>query len=655
MRNISLICILFLFNCNILFAQKTVTPTRTTDQSKVKQILDNHFNNSKGNILKHTRKPAEALPSSLGTKERVGFSTYDLQTNGSMQRRLLQTGSNLSVCWTYSNELSATPTSAYADRGTGYAYFNGTNWTPHPNARIEPVRTGFPSIAIDGNNNEVIAVHDGNNNIHLSRKNGAAWTTTQLGLNNSYQALWPHMATSGNWMYLVTSSIDSNIHTNGIRNGYFFSRSNDNGATWIDNMIPMPLIDSVGHYRGGGNSYAISAQGSNVAILFGDMATDLTLISSNDYGATWTKKVIFDWPLNNFNFAAPLMTDVNNDNIPDTLYTNDGSQSMAMDAMGNVHIAFPVVRVYKTGANTGYNFFYTTYLAYYNSIFDSIQIIDNIFYLHHDCDNDNQFGIGANYTGNTAQTPGAIYNTIGTLSMPSVTVVSGNPQKIIIAYTTIMDGDTTEDDFSHPEWIGSSNYTGQNYRDVMVMISPDNGNIWNPYPVNISKTSHFEEAFVSAPELISGSNYNVYYQGDKEPGTIMQNEDQADDIHKNFQIVQSIPISQLLTLSMDSTAPCGQNDLPLGIKNILNAKDGNIMVYPNPSNDVVNIDLQFLNTQNAVTIELVDIYGKVILTEKLLNVKSQKTHFYTHHLASGMYNIKVNTDDGSITIKLIKE
>jgi hypothetical protein len=118
----------------------------------------------------------------------------------------------------------------------------------------------------------------------MSTKTGGSWTNAAMTTSITNQAIWPHAAASGNWLYVIASPADSNLHTNGIRSGYFFSRSNDNGATWIDNMIPMPLVDSVGHYRGGGNSYSISANGSHVAVLFGDMATDLTLISSNDNG-----------------------------------------------------------------------------------------------------------------------------------------------------------------------------------------------------------------------------------------------------------------------------------------------------------------------------------------------------------------------------------
>ncbi len=80
------------------------------------------------NIQKKTRKPLDAFPSTTGTKERTGTSTYDLQTNGSMQRRVLTSGNKVSACWTFSSEGRPTAASGFADRGTGYAHFDGTNW-----------------------------------------------------------------------------------------------------------------------------------------------------------------------------------------------------------------------------------------------------------------------------------------------------------------------------------------------------------------------------------------------------------------------------------------------------------------------------------------------------------------------------------------------
>lgn len=38
-----------------------------------------------------------------------------------------------------------------------------------------------------------------------------------------------------------------------------------------------------------------------------------------------------------------------------------------------------------------------------------------------------------------------------------------------------MDNDTTVDYSSHITWYGASQFEGQNYRDIFVAVSPDNG------------------------------------------------------------------------------------------------------------------------------------------------------------------------------------
>jgi hypothetical protein len=639
------------------YAQQNVSTARQVGFHKADVAASDVQGNGTPSLSsnKKTRKTLAAFPATFGVKEVVGNTTYDLQTNGSTQRRVQQSGNTISCAWTFSLEQNVTSTSSFADRGTGYAHFNGTSWSPAPTARLESVRVGFGGFAGNGGATERYISHDGaSNSLVMATKTGGTWTSAQMTTSLTNQGIWPHSAASGNWLYVVVSPADSNIRSNGIRNGYFFSRSNDNGATWIDNMIPMPLVDSVGHYRGGGNSYAITANGNNVAVVFGDMGADLTLLKSTDNGATWTKSVIWNWPMDHFDFASATPTDYNNDAVVDTIWSNDGSHTVTMDASGKVHVAFPIVRVYKTGANTGYNFFYSTLLAYWNedmsAVADSVLVVDNIFSIYRDCDGDQQFGLGQNYVGAAATDPDAIYNTIGLISMPSITVTSGTPEKVMIAYTAVMDNDTTVDDFSHPFWLGASALEGQNFRDVFV-ISSQNGN-WG-YPVNISRTAHFEEVFPSVAEYVSGNNLAVLYQGDIEPGTILQNSDLYDPNFQNMMICQVVKIDSLLILGADSTAPCGQVELPLSV-NQLTLAEGSVDVYPNPAADFVNVNLNLVNTSSVVTYEIADMTGKVVYSERRNNMKSGMNRISLNGLATGAYILKISTDSGVYSEKLLR-
>src|SRR5215831_20398997 len=74
-------------------------------------------------------RTAGATPGSIV----IGTTLYDLQTNTAVSRRLLQrTDGSMTAVWIISQK------SDFSDRGTGYAYFDGTNWTcTNPETRLE--------------------------------------------------------------------------------------------------------------------------------------------------------------------------------------------------------------------------------------------------------------------------------------------------------------------------------------------------------------------------------------------------------------------------------------------------------------------------------------------------------------------------------------
>lgn len=88
-------------------------------------------------------------------------------------------------------------------------------------------------------------------------------------------------------------------------------------------------------------------------------------------------------------------------------------------------------------------------------------------------------------------------------------------------------------------------------------------------------------------------------------------------------------------------------------ENLLNIADviteANFSVYPNPANSVINIS----NTMNVVmnNVVLTDLNGRVVKSQKLDTVDAQ---INVSDLATGIYMMNVNTDQGSITKKIIK-
>jgi hypothetical protein len=82
-----------------------------------------------------------------------------------------------------------------------------------------------------------------------------------------------------------------------------------------------------------------------------------------------------------------------------------------------------------------------------------------------------------------------------------------------------------------------------------------------------------------------------------------------------------------------------------GINDAIKAKDL-VNVYPNPTSDIINIDLKLQAQANNLTIEIIDITGKVITSIARNNVTSSKCQYNTSKLSNGTYFVKVNTENG---------
>jgi hypothetical protein len=74
-----------------------------------------------------------------------------------------------------------------------------------------------------------------------------------------------------------------------------------------------------------------------------------------------------------------------------------------------------------------------------------------------------------------------------------------------------------------------------------------------------------------------------------------------------------------------------------------------ITIYPNPANDVVNVQCTMSNVQE---VEVIDVYGKVINT---IHVTDNPTRINVSGLANGMYFVRVTTEEGTVTKQFVKK
>ncbi len=85
----------------------------------------------------------------------------------------------------------------------------------------------------------------------------------------------------------------------------------------------------------------------------------------------------------------------------------------------------------------------------------------------------------------------------------------------------------------------------------------------------------------------------------------------------------------------------GDDGSVTSISQPVSASDVGINIYPNPTSDLVKID------GDIQSVSLLDFSGQTVL-------ESNETQLSLENLASGIYVLKINTDEGTFTEKIQK-
>jgi hypothetical protein len=102
------------------------------------------------------------------------------------------------------------------------------------------------------------------------------------------------------------------------------------------------------------------------------------------------------------------------------------------------------------------------------------------------------------------------------------------------------------------------------------------------------------------------------------------------------------------------TGCSGTTTLSLGVNlctgiNTVSTKINGLLIYPNPSNGEFTVEL---NNGASKTIQVTDFTGKLVYT----NTSSKdKVNVNISHLASGIYYIKIQSNNASEIIKMVKQ
>ena len=553
----------------------------------------------------------------------IGTTYYDLQTNNSVQNRFYRyEDGTMAAVWTFGLEASA-----YPDRGTGYNYYNGTEWGPNPTTRIESLRIGWPSYSPLGANGELVIAHDfGASVLYLNQretKGEGDWQESAYTYSNGPPTLsWARHTTSGpdnNTIHLMANSYNEYM---GMASAQVYSRSIDGGNSWdIENMI----IDGMGvdDYPDIGADQIVWADpvGDNIAFLCMGSWQDMFMMKSTDNGESWEKTIIWEHPYPYFEWAVT---------VTDTFFCNDNSASITLGPDGKAHVAFGISRVAHFEVGDTYNY-WPLYegIGYWNEDMEPFsddinslappqygyansEMFENVNYVGwmQDVDGDGEVTLNEDILA---------YRSLGPCTMPTIHVDGNGVVYILFAGTT----ETYEFDIYNYKHIWGRGMANGEWFDFMDLTEDI---------VHI-----FDECVY--PQLASNSDgyLHYFYNADLTPGLALD-DDHAHE--ENREIYAMLPKGDLV---------------PVGISEEFN--NANISVsqnFPNPVNTSTYIRIS-LEESASLSMELTNMVGQKVLSQDkgFVNAGSHEFSIDATDLQSGIYFYTVTAGGSKVTKRMI--
>ena len=160
-----------------------IPTTLTASQNKAAKF-NPYTNTTVGDTPSQKSKAPYAVStakSMVQVEEYVGTSIYDLQTNGSIQNRIIADDAGVAACFTFSATNSS---DTYPDRGTGYNYRTAGAWQDDITQRVESMRVGWTSLMHPANGSEVLMNHSGSAGIKV-------WTRPAIGTGTWVNSIVP--------------------------------------------------------------------------------------------------------------------------------------------------------------------------------------------------------------------------------------------------------------------------------------------------------------------------------------------------------------------------------------------------------------------------------------------------------------------------------
>ncbi len=322
-------------------------------KSTINQTPNRGKESSNGNQEYVTKRNADDL-----IIQKIGETTYDLQTNESIGRRIqVYDDGSISAIWT----LGKNPPT-YINRGTGYNHFDGQTWIKDPGniESIEDTRSGWPNIGVFGQGegetpNEFTVTHiaqaganAGSGGYIFSQNDGIGSTNFTSQTRDSLEGpIWYRLAQAEGFTHMIGTYSDTLVSRQGIQRPMVYYRSDDDLQSFIDSAALLPgYVDTARRNFGSADAYSIDAKDSIVTIVVAQRLRDVTMWKSTDNGQTWDQHILSKHPL-----TFPEVD--SGKTYPDTFNANAGSVSAVIADDGKVHVSYDIFQRFFGVNNEG--------------------------------------------------------------------------------------------------------------------------------------------------------------------------------------------------------------------------------------------------------------------------------------------------------------
>lgn len=607
---------------SMLIAAQSIPPVKCAQEGMTEKVIHMKATKAPNPFMNYNVSLLSSKGMVAPAEVEIGETFYDLQSNASIDNRfVVYDDGTMAAVWTRGMEATG-----FTNRGTGYNYFDGSEWGDWPTERLENRRTGWPSISAWGTDGEIVVAHNGSEGLEWIQrdvKGTGDWVQTNFlgpsGIENDLT--WPRMITSGEnneYIHLFVNSYEPYL---GQERAILYSRSSDGGATWDPQNV---VLDGTGedyYFQIDADAYTIHSKGNTVCFLAGGTWIDLFYMRSDDNGDTWEKHLVWEHP---YPLIDPATMQC------DTFFCMDRTAQLKIDNQGHVHVVFALQRAISDEEGYGTYAWNPNYdgIVYWNDMMEPFSNDINALAPPQLGFEDSELIQDVNYIGwmqdvdgsGTVELEGIMnYHSTGMSTMPSIAI--DDYGSIYVLYASNTEG-----------YVYSGGADPVNYKHIWARTFANNE--WGLFVDLSEDISHiFDECIYPIIGKAHGLSLHYIFNADIAPGNAFNGDH---DWHQNRTIY-------------------GKMDIVIGIDEP-SVEDNTLAVSisPNPAQNraVIKVDLQ--NNSN-IQVKLSSLTGQLVreISRSGLSTGLHNIGIDVSDLPAGTYICSIQAEGKIATEKLI--